>query len=84
MVEWLKEELEKAHQANLNVIANAGCRMDQSMSGYWRLIGPEEKLLFDDPACGDFYDEKTAAYMFAEAIRNGDIVIDNQCSNEEI
>lgn len=85
MSEWLKKELKKAHQANLKVIADAGCRMDQSMSGYWRLLGPEpeEELLFDEPDCKDFYDKETAAYMFAEAFRNGEIVIEDQCSDEE-
>lgn len=74
MSEWLK----KAHRADLKVIADAGCRMDKSMSGYWRLIGPEpeEELLFDDPACKDFYDEEAAAYIFAEWIREG--CVDNE------
>lgn len=70
LIEKWKQE---AHQANLKVIADAGCRMEQSMSGYWRLIGSEDELLHDDSACEDVYDEVGAAYIFAEMIKEDGI-----------
>lgn len=73
MLEWLKKEMEKAHQANLKVIADAGCIMEQSMSGYWRLVNQDGDLLHDDSACEDVYSEDTAAYIFAEMIKEDGI-----------
>lgn len=44
-----------------------GYRMEQSITGYWRLFKGEE-LVHDDSACEDVYDMETAEYLFKELI----------------
>ena len=83
MLEEIKRLQAEAHNENLKVIVDAGCTMEKSISGYWRLIGPKEELLHDDSACEDVYDEESAAYIFAEQIKATEyyIIQDREAGN---
>ena len=46
-----------------------GYTMEQSISGYWRLLDSEGNYILDDPACDDVYDEEAAIAFFREYIK---------------
>lgn len=41
--------------------------MEESLSGYWRLL-LDEDIVLDDSACEDVYNEENAMAMFADYI----------------
>lgn len=47
-----------------------GYTMEQSITGYWRLLDSEGNYIHDDPACDDVYDEGSAIALFNEIIKN--------------
>lgn len=42
--------------------------MEQSITGYYRLLDSEGNLILDDPACEDVYDEESARALFLSYI----------------
>lgn len=46
----------------------AGYTMEQSITGYYRLLDSEGNLILDDPACEDVYDEESARALFLSYI----------------
>ena len=45
-----------------------GYNMEQSISGYWRLLDADGNLIHDDSACEDVYDEESAYHLFRAII----------------
>lgn len=52
------------------IITENGCRVEQSISGYWMLLRGED-VLYDDSACEDLNEDKeTAEAFFAGYLRD--------------
>lgn len=53
-----------------NLVGYNGYKVEQSISGYWRLMKDGE-VIYDDPACEDLNeDEETARAFFNEYLKN--------------
>ena len=52
-----------------NIITENGYTVEQTISGYFRLMRGET-IIFDDSACEDCYDEDSATAMFADYLVN--------------
>lgn len=48
---------------NKNIITENGYSVEQSISGYWRLMKDGE-VIYDDSACEDFNEDKETAEAF--------------------
>lgn len=54
---------------NKNIITENGYSVDQSISGYWRLMKDGE-VIYDDSACEELNEDKeTAEAFFAEYLK---------------
>lgn len=62
--------------ANYNEeLTKLGYEMEQSISGYWRLLDADGYLIYDDSACEDVYDEESAYHVFLAIIEDRKINI---------